>query len=190
MSDDNSTGALDDLIGSLRVDRRAVSRDAPRAARQVPRQQRRQGRRLHSRAGQGRPELVRHLRRHRRRPDVRRRRLRAALQHPVGLEAVRVRPGARRPRPRRRAQESRRRADGRGVQRDRARRSLEPALQPAGERRRHRHGRPDPRQGLRRPHQADCSPCSAATSAARSTSTTRSSCPSGPPATATGRSRT
>ena len=44
-------------------------------------------------------------------------------------------------------------------------------------------------QGLFRAHHAACSPCSPATSGGRSTSTTRSSCPNGPPDTATGRSR-
>ena len=44
---------------------------------------------------QGQPELVRHLRRDRRRPRLRGRATRAAVHDPVDLEAVRLRPGAR-----------------------------------------------------------------------------------------------
>ena len=57
--------------------------------------QRRCGGRLHPGALQGPPGVVRHRHRHRGWADLRRRRHRPAVQHPVGLEALHVRQRAR-----------------------------------------------------------------------------------------------
>ena len=190
MSDNQSTGALDDLIGSLKSavapfrntlqELHAKYRDVNdgKVADYIPG------------AGAGRPELVWHLGRHSRRPGVRRRRLPAAVQHSVGVEAVRVRHGAGGSWARGRAEEGRRRADRRGVQRDRARRAVEPAVQSAGERRGDRHGRPHSGQGFCRPDQAAAGHVRPLRRPRRCTSTTRFSCPSGRPVIATARSPT
>ncbi len=126
-----------------------------RAASARPRRDRRQARRLHPRARQGRPQSVRHRHRHRRRPGLRRRRHRDSLHHPVGIEALHVRPCVAATRPRGGAEACRRRAHGRSVQCHRARRGHEPAVQPHGQCRRHRRGGADGRShagGARRQH--------------------------------------
>ena len=136
------------------------ARERPRSGRRVaargvavrPHHRLRAGRRLHPRAGQGGPIHVRAEPGDPRWRGLHRRRPRA-LHDPVGLQAVRLRPGAGRQRRRNGAVQDRGRAHRRPVQHDQPRRRERPGVQPDGERRgdrdRDARGRADPRGAVR-----------------------------------------
>ena len=108
-----------------------------------------------------------------------RRRQRSRLHDPVGLEAVRVRPRARGTRRRARARAGGGRADGQRVQLHHRRRGERPAVQPDGQRRRHRHDEPRRRRcaARTRPHASSARLTGSRANARASTNRVRSRAP-------------